>query len=514
MTDGGSFRKVVKGSALFTGGVLGARVLQFATAIIVIRLLEVSEYGLLTLGTTTVAMLTVVSMLGLKTAVPRFMAKYRGQRDRRVADQVAGTALACAGVLSGLFALLLYSQAPLVARMFDKPVMASVFEVMALMLPGAVLTETFAAIFRGMENARAKVVFKDLVPNLSRLALLVPVALAGLGFQEVLWVYVCAAWVTVAISVIHMARTVRGVLHPRLSWVLVKELVWFSLPLLGLSIMENVIRWAATLSLGYLQPAAELGRFTAPLRLAAFLQMPLFGMDFLFLPVISKLAAQGMVLEVKQLFRITTKWSFLATLPLLMYFVVDAEFVVTFVFGAAYHESANVLRILAVGFAVNAFTGPNASVLVAFGDTRTQFVLSMLSAAAAVMLCLLLVPRYGALGAAVGTGTATSITNVLIGFVLFRKFRIHPLTSEYVKPVLLVVAGALAAGMFLQELHTANPLVHLSLLLGIVALTLSSPLLTGTLSYADLDLIGSVERRIRGTSGVTERLRKWVSNGS
>jgi O-antigen/teichoic acid export membrane protein len=514
LKQGGDFRKVAKGGALFTGGSLGATVLHFLTGIIVIRLVERSEYGLIALGTTTIAILTLLSMLGFKTAVPRFLARYRAQGNREIAGEVAGTALVCAVGLSSLFALLLYGQATLVALAFDKPAVARVFEVLALMLPAVVLIETFSAIFQGLENVRAKVLFQDLTLNLLRLILLAPVALAGFGLQEVLWVYVSSAWVTLAIYLVYAVRTARGVLHPRLSWAVAKELLWFAFPLLGVGIMANLMTWTATLMLGYLQPAEELGRFSAPLRLAAILPVALSGMNFLFLPVVSKLVARGATQEVQELYRSTTKWAFLATLPLLMYFVVDAEFLVTFVFGAAYHDSADVLRVLAIGFAINAFTGPNGAALVAFGDVRTQFMLAMLAAASAVLLCLLLIPMYGALGAALGTAIAKSVIHVLMSVVLYWKFRVHALTSTYLKPVLLVITGAAAAGVLLHSLQLEHPLVHLLLFLGIVLLTLGAPLLTQTLSHADLDIIGSIERRIWGKTNITQKLSRWVTGGS
>ena len=48
----------------------------------------------------------------------------------------------------------------------------------------------------------------------------------------------------------------------------------------------------------------------------------------------------------------------------------------------------------------------------------------------------------------------------------------------------------------------------------ITALTLGSPLLTGTLSHADLDIIGAIERRIWGKSIMTEKLGKRVESRS
>ncbi len=303
-----------------------------------------------------------------------------------------------------MFAVLLYGQAAFVARVFDKPEMTEVFTILALMLPAMVLMETFTAIFQGMENARAKVLFQDLAANIVRLVFLLLLMLVGFGLYEVLWVYVASTWLVLAMYLVYAVRTLRGVVQLRLSWAVARDLLWFSFPLLGVSIMANVVTWTTTLTLGYLQSAGELARFSAPMRLAAIIPVPLAGMNFLFLPVVSKLVARDAIQEVQELYRSTTKWAFLVTLPLLMYLVVDAEFVVTFLFGASYHDSANVLRVVVLGFAINAFTGPNGAALVAFGDTRTQFVLAVTAAAAAVLLCLLLVPQLRCNGRGTGHG--------------------------------------------------------------------------------------------------------------
>ena len=510
MSRSRSLRTVAKGGAVFSLGSLAGTFLTFVSAILVIRMIDRSDYGLISLGMTFITILSVLSMLGFRSAVPRFLAKYRAQGESRLMGQVAGTAVTCAFGISLVFAILLHGEAALVARGFHKPQMAVVFEVLALMLPAMVLMETFTAIFQGMENARAKVIFQDLGANLLRLLLLLPVALAGLGLFEVLWVYVVSIWMALVIYLIYTIRAVSGVLRPQWNWMVAKDLLWFSFPLLGIAIMTNLIGWAGTLTLGYLGTAADVGLFNAPLRLANIIALPLNGMTFLYLPVLAKLAECGATQEVQELYQSTTKWAFIMTLPFLLYFLIDADFVVTALFGVAYHDAANVLRVMVVGVAVHTFVGPNGLTLIAFGITRIQFVATILAAVSAVVLCLLLVPHYGALGAAAGTATARIVSNIYISVALFNKFRLHPMTSSYLKPVLLAALGAAAAGAFLHGAHIEHPVAHVLVFFGVAALTFAAPLLTHTLSHADLDLIGAVERRISRSSRFTARARQWV----
>ena len=510
MSQSASFRKVAKGGALFSAGTFSATFLHFLTGIIVIRILDRSDYGLISLAMTGVVMLSVLSTLGLKTAIPRFLAKYRAKGDTALVSEVAGTGLVTASGLSVAFAALLYGQAQMAARVFHKPELAAVFEVLALMLPALALMDTLAAIFQGLENVRAKVLFHDIGLNLLRLVLLVFLVLVGYGFREVLWIYVASSWIILALFLGYAVRALQGILRLQLSRAVAKDLLWFSLPLLGISIMNNLMTWTPMLMLGYLQSAAEVGLFSAPLRLANIIPVVLVGMMFLYLPVATKLTEQGGIKEVQELYRSTTKWAFLLTLPLLLYLMIDAKFVVTLLFGAPYTDAAGVLRVMVLGLSIHTFLGPNGMTLIAFGNTSTQFVATLIAAMAAVLLCLLLVPEYGAFGAAFGTAIAKSVSNVYLSLALYRKFGIHPLVSSYLKPVLLATVGAAAGGILLTSAGGDSIVAHLILFVAITGLTLISPLVTRTLSPADMDLLGSVERRISGSTQITERVRQWV----
>ena len=513
MTQSGSFRKVAKGGAVFTVGLFSAKLLQFVTGVVVIRIVEPSEYGLISLGMTTVFMLSFLCMLGLRVATPRFLAKYRAQGDQGLMDQVAGTALTCSLAISLLFAVLLHGEARLAALAFHKPEMEKVFELLAMMLPAVVVIYTVTAIFQGVENARAKLMFEDLGWNLLRLAMLMYVALAGLGYHEVLWTYVVSVWLALALYLGYAVRALRGVLRPRLSFAVAKDLLWFSLPLLATGIMSNLTTWSGTLTLGYFQPSSEVGLFNAPMRLAFMVPAPVHGIVTFYLPVATRFAVRSAMEEIHELYESSTKWAFFFTLPFLLYFVIDAEFVVTFLFGAAYGESADVLRVLLAGVAMQSFLGPNAATLVAFGYLRTQFVATILAGSVAVALCLLLVPQYGAMGAAIGAAGAHWVSGVIISVSLYRRYRIHPLVSSQVKPALFAVACSTGVGMILQGAHFGSPLAHLLLFFGIAAISIAAPLITRTLSRADLELIGSVERRIRGRSTITDRMGRWVTKG-
>lgn len=506
MSGGDSLKRVARGGALVSVGTLSATILQFVIGIVVIRLIVRDEFGLISLAYIMVGILVTLASLGFGSGVPRFLARYREQGKNSLVSGVAGTALLMSLCISILFALLLYFWANAIAVGFGKPGVQPVLEAFALMIPPLAVMRVLTAIFRGVENARAKALFQDVLLNLSRMLLLLPVVVLEYGFREILWVYVGSVWITFILYLFYAYSNLVRRIPLCFNREVGMELVRFSLPLLGISIMGNLMGWAGTLSLGYLQSADEVALFNAPLRLANIIPIPLVAMVFLYLPVATRLIERRAPEDLRGLYMSTTKWVFLITLPLLLYFLMDAEFVVERLFGDQYREAAGVLQVLVVGFSIHNLLGPNGTTLIAYGDARTVFLGTVLAGISAAVLCLLLVPHYGALGAALGTAMAKTISNIYISIALYRASGIHPFSKHYLKPVLFTLSTGLLVYTLLGLTPASSSLSHLLLFLLIGLLAMAAPLVTRSMSGADLEILGAIERRLWGKTLMTDRI--------
>ena len=285
-------------------------------------------------------------------------------------------------------------------------------------------------------------------------------------------------------------------IHPRFKPGVARELLRFSAPLLGVGLTANVMGWSGTLVLGMFSNPHELGLFNAPFRLVNLIPIPLTAMIYMYLPVATATIARSDAGELRELYTSTTKWAFFATLPLLFYCVMDADYLVVALFGQEYSGSAGLLRLLAIGYSVHTFLGPNGMTLIALDDSRTVFLGTMLAAASTLALCLLLVPRAGALGAAAATAAAQLISNGYISLSLWRRFEIHPFRRGYVLPVLAsaAIAGFLWMGMGTNTVHAWYE--HAALFCLLVAIVAFTPLALGSMSQADVELLSAVERRL------------------
>ena len=198
-----------------------------------------------------------------------------------------------------------------------------------------------------------------------------------------------------------------------------------------------MINWADTLMLGVFKTSVEVGIYSAARPLAGGIAFPLASLLLIYMPVISRLYGKGMLNEVRRNYLILTKWICLATLPLFLILFLFPEIVLNFLYGPDYILSANVLRILSLGFIVHNFVGPSGSTLVAMGHPRFIMFASLVAAILNIGLNVILIPSFGIVGAAIASASALIILNLIKIWKLHSISRIQPLSKNLIKSTLV-----------------------------------------------------------------------------
>ena len=501
-----SFKKVARGGALFTMGSFFGSGLQFVAGIIVIRIVTPSEYGLISLAMVVAAFLVGIVSLGLPSGLPRLISKHHGSGEGYSFIDMSGTSLVILSVTSIFIAISLYWTADTMAAALNKPDVADVLRVLSLMIPPVVIIELLTGMFRGLQDVKPKILFQDISIKALRILGFSFVAFLGLGFDVVVWIYVLSAWITLAIYGFYTIQKLRDMISLKYKGDIAKHIVLFSLPLLGVSLMGNLMTWVGTMSVGYFQTAEEVAYFSVPYRLVNFIPLPLVALVFIYLPVATKLIHGNEKGKLKELYASSTKWAFFMTLPLLVYFLLDAEYLLLTLFGEEYMHSGDILRLLVLGYATHSFLGPNGTTLIAYGDTRTVFISTLLGALVMIVLCLLLVPEHGAFGAAAGTATAYFLMNIYTSTSLYISYKIHPFSKSYILPLMLIVVIVSLISLNTNIVLTSHWIIHLSLFFAILVVVTIAPFLTKSITHDDIDILKAIERRIHGKTNLIE----WV----
>ena len=437
--------QVARGGAYYSIGTIASMLIQFAAGVLLVRVLTVGEYGDFSLANSTVTLLAMISLIGFQNGLSRFVVRSSSQPGYHRGTAVA-TPLVVSAITSMVMTIVIFAGAGLIAEFFAKPALETVFRYLSTTILPMALIRTLNAVFRGLQDQRAKVLFDDISFNTSRLVFLGFVFVFGMHFEAVLIVYVLATWVSLIAYTCYFLRHAPGGDALRFDWKYAGELVRFCVPLLGFAVLSNLMIWLISAILGFYHVSEQVALFTAPQRLTNFVPVPLLSLAYMYLPIASTLTTPEDREALAGLYRSVTRWAFWITFPALLYLVFDAEFLLRTIFGEKYLPATNVLRALALGSAFHTFLGPNGMTLIALGESKAIFYSSLISAIVALCLGLLLVPGSGALGAAIALALAGSLSNTFVSVVLYARYRLHPFAIGYLRPLLItgVVGGGLA----------------------------------------------------------------------
>ena len=147
-------------------------------------------------------------------------------------------------------------------------------------------------------------------------------------------------------------------------------------------------------------------------------------------PRFSRLLAQGEGKRARSLYQVATGWQVALTWPQYLIVALFATVLLRALFGTEFAEGAPVVAILALSAMVGAAAGPVDVVLLMAGKSTWSLGNAGLALAMNIGLNLLLIPRFGIVGAAIAWAIARVVANLLPLFQVGRSLGFHPFGRE------------------------------------------------------------------------------------
>ncbi len=452
-----SLKTAVKGTSLVFAGMVSSILLWFATKVLIIRYTTKEELGLYSIVVAAAGILSVCACLGIQEGVSRYISVFWGEDRKDDADSMARSAVR-SGILSGIFFfLVLFSASGIIARyVFYKPELEAPLKVISFFIPFFVMANIMSGILRGHNLIAPKVFIMEIGQPLFFLALLCSFFYLNLPFISVIYAYL------LAIIAVFILIGVYGYKKTGVNPLLLKgssynnELIKFSVPLLIAAVLGLVLTWCDTLMLGRYARAEDVGAYNVSISLAKLLTFPLGALEFVYMPIACSMYAKKQNPELNKTYQVLTKWNFSATLPIFFILFFFPEMTITFLFGERFLDSSMPLRILSLCFLFHAFLGANGTLMVVMGKSKDLMNVSIFGALLNILLNYILIKHlgYGTIGASVATLISYFALNVIISVMLYRISRIHPITSQYIKPVI----SSAVVGIIIYAIAKSLPL--------------------------------------------------------
>jgi len=491
-----AMRRLARGSLLVMVALMFTHVFTFARRLIIVRSLSTHDYGLYSLGMTVLLMLSMVALFGLSNGCQRFVAYYRGRKDLEGARGAFLTSailvsLTTLVVTAGLLAL-----TGQIESLLKKPGLAWVLVMVALSLPLMTAITMVTALFQGFENVAPKVFFSEIGVGITTTLGVGIAAKLGAGLRGVMIAYVLGhlAIVLVALSfaAARFPQPLKGV-RPRWD---VGELLSFSAPVAIAAIAGTLLSNSDTLVIGFYKTAHDVGVYNAAVPVYRMLAVFIYAVGFIYDPVAARLIGQEKHGELRTLYPNVTKWSTVLTLPACFLCLFYPKELLGLLFGTRYVDAAAALQVLTLALLANLLPGQGGKTLLAYGRSRLYMLGVLLSAALNVALNFLLIPGLGITGAAAAAVVSVLFINAFNSIAVYKLYRIHPLTRQYLVPLACGAAGCCAIYYPLKLALGLSYWLLLAYFFIFMAITVGAVLLTRGVDDSDRALYGALKNKV------------------
>jgi O-antigen/teichoic acid export membrane protein len=479
----------IRGSSLMLVGRALSMVTTFVAQVIVVRYLTKDDFGHFGYALSVVLLLQSVLALGLDRADTRFLALYDETRDHArffgVLAVEIGT-IAATGLIAIAAVLTMAGIGDAVPAGVD-PAALSLLTVLIALAPLQALDQVTLNVFAVMARPRAIFVRRYLFEPLLRLLVIVllvagrrPVGFLALGYLAV-GVAGVALYGGLLVRLLR-PRWVRHRLRLRRLRLPVRELFGFGLPLLTTNVVYVATTSLATVALGYFRPPSEVAAFRAVQPVAGLNTMVMLSFAILFTPAAGRLWARGDREGMRDLYWQTATWLAVLTFPVFVLTAALAEPLTLQLFGLRYAESATYMALVSLGMYANAALGFNGLTIQMLGRIRYVVVINCCTVAFAVAIDLLVIPRFGALGASVAV-LATLVLHNLLKQAGLRGTGIGVFDSRAAGVYLTILGGVAVVALVQQVAHPPLPVG--------VAIAAAASLLVFRLNRRSLRLAGT-----------------------
>jgi len=456
-----STKKHIRGSSLLLVGRLFSVALDFATQVLIVRYLSKGDYGAFAYALSIVSVGSSLIVFGLDKSVARFVPIYQEKHDY---SKLFGTiALMISTILSLSLAIILlfYGLQGLIAQSLINDRQAVLMLLILIFLaPIQAIDSLIGGMFNIFASPRA-IFFRRHVlgPGLQ----LMVVILLVLRHSDVYFLavgYLAAGIVAVSVNGIVLFELLRKQqlfrhLDIHSMQMPTREIFSFTTPLLISDLLVVLRGSLAVLLLEYFQSTTGVADFRAVLPLARQNMVVLQNFTFLFTPLAARMFARDDYEGVNNLYWQTAIWIAVLSFPIFAVTFSISQPLTILLFGYRYANSAAILALLALGHYFNAALGFNGLTLRVFGKVRYIFIVDLISALANVGLNLLLIPLYGAMGAAVGICVMMIVQNIFYQFGLRAIDGLHLFQWRYLRVYLVIIMGSLSLWL-VQVLLTPN----------------------------------------------------------
>jgi len=421
-------------AAVYFAGTLLTAAAGYFFKIYLARVLGAEALGLYALGMSIVGVVGLFIGVGLPSSATRFVAEYYSRGEfLRLGTFLQGSLMLL--LLGNLFfgGLVLWVGPWISVHFYHAPTLTSYFGFFVPIMCFGVFTTFFGQAMAGYQDVGRRTIITNFIGTPANILIAVILISMGFGLRGYLAAQVLSAVLVLALLAACMWKlTPREARAEKPSSRIDKRVIAFSLTAFGIATLDFLLTQSDKIVLGYYLRPKQVGIYAVAMALVAFVPVVLQSVNQIFSPTIAELHAAGEHALLQKLYAALTKWILILTLPLAFAIIFFSRPLIA-MFGHGFEAGAAVLVIGTVGQLFNCAVGSVGFLLLMSGNQLRMVKIQACNAALMISLSLLLVPRFGIIGAAIASTISVMVTNLWSLAEVLRTLKLFPYNAGYKK---------------------------------------------------------------------------------
>ena len=397
-------RDLLRGVSGMAGMNLVSLALAFASSILLARLLGPEGYGAYAFIMSLVGSLGLLSYLGLPVLMVREIAKYeQSQKWGLIRGLLHKSYQFVAGI--GILLVLLVAVASIIFMTSAELDRWRLLLIALPLIPVLSMTSLKASTLRGLRRVVLGAIPEMFVrPVIFLIALLWLLYIGKVTVEAVIVVQVGAALGALSVGIFLYRRVApESLLNTTPEY---NNQEWLSalLPFMGLAGVSFFNVEFINLFLGFSGTNQDVAMFRAAANIALAVALPLTLIETVISPYITRLYHAGELRKLQKLTQVASLAALLVSaIPATVLLIFSTETIIIF-YGNDYVPASGALVVIVLGYMVVSLVGLSMQLLYATEYHASAFRISAYGALVTVLLCLFLIPFFGALGAGIALG--------------------------------------------------------------------------------------------------------------
>jgi len=397
-------------------------VVSFAMNMVIARYLGVNESGYFFLALSVITVLATFCRGGSDLILLRFVSIHYSKSENNEMQSVIITLLKRAVIFSLIVApFIVFGSKIISIYLFKKPPLETTLMWMGLSIPFYATYMLQSWAFQGIKKATHSIVIQGtLLPLLLIVAVFIfsPATSSQLSF-----IYFILSVITCVCGYLWWKKITTG--HAT-AYGNRRQLINESKPLWTVAMLQTGIQWGGQFIAGAYVKPAELAQFAVAQRTSLLISFVLLAVNLVSAPRFAAYYNAGEMDKLKRYVGSTTRMLVVVSIPLVVVVFIFAPQIMN-LFGKGFSGGAMLLRILAVGQLVSMVSGSVGYLLMMSGHQKEMRNINIINGILAIVLFMVLIPLYGALGAAIATSIAIASQNLMAVYQVNKKLGINTL---------------------------------------------------------------------------------------